>query len=73
MSAYTDADRSREVVQIRSEFVDDYVTRRIDHREGDCTTEQVRGWEDEAYAMWRDRHPALSSLLPTHLTTEATP
>lgn len=68
---YTDSDRLRELAEIRSGFVDAYVTRRIDHREGDCSNEEIATWEAQAFAMWRNQHPALSELFPSHLPTEA--
>jgi hypothetical protein len=60
-----------EIASIRACFVDAYVQRRINHREGDCTTDQIVGWENQAYAMWRHDHPALSEMLPSHLPANA--
>ena len=67
VSAYTDFDRIREVAEIRSDYVEKFVARRIDQREGDCTNEEIADWEATAYRIWRNQHPALNSLLPTHL------
>jgi hypothetical protein len=52
-----------EVSKVRADFVRGYVNRRIDHRDGDATTEQITEWENAAYVMWRERFPALSEFL----------
>lgn len=71
MSAiYTDNDRIDEVIAIRADFVDRYVQRRADAREGDFTTAECEAWTNDAFRLWRERHPALSSLLPSHLPAE---
>jgi hypothetical protein len=73
VSVFTDSDRLRELVNIRAAFVDAYTQRRIDHREGDCTDEQIHAWENQAFEIWRRDHPALSELFPSHLPDEVTP
>lgn len=55
-----------EVGRLRARDVDRYVTQRIDHRQGDVTTEQVEAWEREGYRRWRENWPALNSLLIPH-------
>lgn len=72
MSEFTDHDRMREVVSIRADYVDKYVARRIDMREGDCSNEEIIAWENSAYEVWRNQHPALNSLLPSHLPEDVT-
>lgn len=64
---FTDADRRREIAAIRANWVDAYVTRRVNHREGDCTTAEIEAWENEGYRQWRGYYPALNSLFPSHL------
>ena len=60
-----------EVSQIRAEWVSGYVTRRIDHRDGDATNEQISQWEKDAYRIWREKHPALSEFLIAHRDSKA--
>lgn len=69
-ATYTDSDRLRELAAIRSIWVDTYVERRLNHREGDATVEQIVEWEAEGYRRWRGYYPALNSLFPSHLPAE---
>ena len=68
---FTDNDRFHEVVQIRSDFVDRYIERRVNQREGDFSDEEFEAWFAEAHQSWRRRFPALSSLFPSHLPVAA--
>lgn len=59
-----------EILAIRGTYVDGYVQRRIDQlaaMDHQITTAEITTWENQAHAMWRDDHPALSSLLPSRL------
>ena len=61
-----------EVSRIRSEFVNGYVSSRIDRREGDATDEQIEDWGNEAYRIWRSAYPALSEFfIPNRPTADS--
>lgn len=52
-----------EVDNIRETYVKLKVSRRINHRNGDATTEQIEGWERDALAQWNEGYPGLAALL----------
>lgn len=60
----------RDVVEFRTTYVNGYVERRINHREGDFTDEQYEHWWREAHETWRRQYPAFAGLLPSVLPEE---
>lgn len=60
----------RDVMEFRDTYVNSYVGRRIDHRQGDFTDEQYDHWWTEAHETWRRQYPAFAALLPSHLPSE---
>lgn len=56
-----------EIADLRAEFVDRFIERRVNHRQGDFTTEQYVAWESQAHREWRAKYPALTAMLPTHI------
>ena len=52
-----------EVENIRETYIQLKVARRINHRNGDVTTEQVETWTQTATADWNAGFPALARLL----------
>jgi hypothetical protein len=47
---------------LRERMVNAQVMAKIDRRHGDCTLDQIKEWEDQAYARWRETYPALSQM-----------
>lgn len=56
-----------DVVRSREEYVHAYITQRVMRREGDFTNADYDRWEGEAHTRWREKYPAFTSLLPSHL------
>lgn len=52
-----------EVARLRKRDVDLFVTRKIDFRDGEVTTEEVEQWEALGYRRWREAWPLLNDLL----------
>jgi hypothetical protein len=51
-----------DAVRARADFVDQYCTRRANHREGDFTPEQYEAWQREATDGWTLRYPGLAAI-----------
>jgi hypothetical protein len=49
--------------RLRAGSVDGYVTRRINHREGDVTGNEIDRWTEQGGRRWDRENPALSALL----------
>lgn len=60
-----------DVVRFRKQYVDTYVERRINHRQGDFNHNDLEAWERTAHERWRSEYPAFTVLLRSHLPTPA--
>lgn len=63
---FTDKDRAIEVAHLRASMVERAVERQINHRDGNVTSTEIDRWQNEEYRKWRERWPALNSLLIPH-------
>lgn len=67
---YTDDDRMHEVARIRARDVDRAVAERV-YANPHCSKADVEQWVIEEYRRWREKWPALNSLLIPNGTEEA--
>lgn len=54
----TDFDLRSELHAMYAAYVDTYVGRRLDRREGDATNEEIHAWAQQAHDKWVAAYPA---------------
>jgi len=56
---------AEEIAVARTESVEAFVERRLDHRDGEAAQAQVDDWRIAARIAWNQKHPVLADFLKT--------
>jgi len=56
---------AEEIAAARTESVEAFIERRLNHRDHDATQTQIDDWRIEARIAWNNAHPVLAGLLKT--------